>query len=164
MKYGFEMIDISEPNDLAHRKCTGGGRKIRDTQRPPVGSGEERQPQKKAGLRRPAALLFQPVGLGIGGAQVQGGYHHQGHAQQTRSKKTQEGKEVKPDRMAARCRRWRPASRAGSRSRNPAGIRMCIWRNRGQRFHRETATMSFRSTFTVPGRKRTPAPSMNSVP
>ena len=34
----------------------------------------------------------------------------------------------------------------------------------GQRFHRETATMSFRSTFTVPGRKRTPAPSMNSVP
>jgi hypothetical protein len=52
------MIDISEPNDLAHRKCTGGGRKIRDTQRPPVGSGEERQPQKKAGLRRP--VDFRP--------------------------------------------------------------------------------------------------------
>lgn len=51
------MIDISEPNDLAHRKCTGGGRKIRDTQRPPVGSGEERQPQKKAELRR---IDFRP--------------------------------------------------------------------------------------------------------
>ena len=51
----------------------------------------------------------------------------------------------------------------GSRNRNPAGIRMHIWRSRGQRFHRETATMSFHSTFTVPERKRTPAPSMNSV-
>ena len=47
------MIDISEPNDLAHRKCTGGGRKIRDTQRPPVGSGEEHQPQKKQGCAAP---------------------------------------------------------------------------------------------------------------
>lgn len=74
------MIDISESNDLAHQKCTGGGRKIRDTQRPPLGSGEERQPQKKAELRRPVAPLLQPVGLGIGGAQVQGEYHHQDHA------------------------------------------------------------------------------------
>jgi len=51
------MIDISESNDLAHRKCTGGGRKIRDTQRPPVGSGEEHQPQKKQGC---AAIDFRP--------------------------------------------------------------------------------------------------------
>lgn len=52
------MIDISEANDLTHRKYTGGGRKIRDTQRPPVESGEERQPQKKAELRRP--VDFRP--------------------------------------------------------------------------------------------------------
>lgn len=94
---------------------------------------------------------------------MQGKDHHQDHARQTRSKKTQEGKEVNPARMAARCRRWRPASRAASRSRNPVGIRMHIWRSRSQRFHRETVTMSFHSTFTVPERKRTPAPSMNSV-
>ena len=65
--------------------------------------------------------------------------------------------------MAAQCRRCWSAIRAASRSRNPAGIRMYIWRSRGQRFHRETATMSFHSTFTVPERKQTPPPSMNSV-
>lgn len=56
---------------------------------------------EKSRAAPPRCPLLQPVSLGIGGAQVQGEYHHQNHAQKTRSKKTQEGKEVKPDRMMA---------------------------------------------------------------
>lgn len=50
------------------------------------GQGRSVSPRKKQSCAAPLPPLLQPVGLGVGGAQVQGEYHHQDHAQQTRSK------------------------------------------------------------------------------